>query len=145
PLRPRDDLFVRQLVGRRGRPVHEVGDAAAPAKQLALLERGQRAVGEPGEVQGRPEAVAGPAEVVADGARIQAGVDAAEEHFEARREDVADLLAVGGGDLRRARFPGAGHRGLFLSVLESGWANGFESPGEGKLPSRYKDPGDSPE
>ena len=50
-------------------------------------------------MNGFPEAVAGSAEVVADGDAVKAGVDAAKEHFKVRREDVGHGLAVTGGDL----------------------------------------------
>jgi hypothetical protein len=40
-----------------------------------------------------PEAVAGAREMMADGARVQARVDAAEEHAQSRRDHIVDLLA----------------------------------------------------
>jgi hypothetical protein len=47
-------------------------------------------------VQRRPEAVAGAGEVVARGRRHQAGVDTAEQHGEAVRDDVRYETVAGG-------------------------------------------------
>jgi hypothetical protein len=48
-------------------------------------------------VQGGPEAVAGAREVVAGRGRIQAGVDAAEEDLQARRDYILEAFVDGGG------------------------------------------------
>lgn len=50
-------------------------------------------------MQSFPKAVAGSAEVVADGDAIEAGVDAAEENVEVGGDDVRHGLAVAGGNL----------------------------------------------
>jgi hypothetical protein len=72
-------LGVVEFGGRCRRPVHEVRDADAVLKEVAIFERGELALGEPGPMQDLPEPVAGPGEVVTDGAGVQARVDAAEQ------------------------------------------------------------------
>jgi hypothetical protein len=65
-------------------------------------------------VQGGPEAVAGTREVVAGGGRVQAGVDAAEENFQARRDYILEAFVDGGGEIgfRRLEEPPAALRSL---------------------------------
>jgi hypothetical protein len=64
----------------------------------------EEAGGEAGAVEGRPEPVAGTAEVLLDGGRVETGIDAAEEDVEIRRNDIRQRFARGGGDLVRYRF-----------------------------------------
>jgi hypothetical protein len=82
----------RGELGRRPRgPRRDVGDADAVLEQLGVLLRAQTARGEPGGVQGRPEAVARPREVVADLGGAQRRVDADEEDAQAGPDDRAEL------------------------------------------------------
>jgi hypothetical protein len=98
-----DDLGGGQLVGT-GRPArHEVRDALSVPEQEVLLGGAQLAGHEPGPVQRRPEAVAGAGEVVAGGRRVQARVDAAEQHVQAGSDDVGDGPAVRGRQLGGGR------------------------------------------
>jgi hypothetical protein len=89
-------LVRAQLVGPGGRPRHHIRDAEPVREQLALLRRLQQPGREAGQVQDRPEAVAGAGEVVARRGRHEAGVDAAEQHLEAVRDDVRHEPVAGG-------------------------------------------------
>ena len=100
--------FLRgELVGPGGGAVDDVGDAQAQAEQLLLLVGPQLARGETGLVQGRPEAVPRPGEVVPGGGGVQAGVDPGEQDAQAGRDDVGDGQLPGRGQLGRRR-AGAG-------------------------------------
>src|SRR6185437_10169436 len=93
----------------------QVGDAQAVAGQQVLLGRGQTARGEAGQVQGGPEPVARPGEVPAGRGRVQAGVDAAEQHAQqgaGRRQHVGDGAVRGRGQVGGARTSGANRRRL---------------------------------
>ena len=62
-----------------------------------------------GEVQGRPEAVARPGEMVTGRCRIESRVDAAEENAQVRPDHIRDSPACGGEQLRPV---GAAMRGF---------------------------------
>ena len=66
----------------------------------------EEAWGEAAAVEGGPEAVAGAAEVAADGGRVEAGVDAGEEDDEVFGDEIRDLLVARGEELGFGRFPG---------------------------------------
>src|SRR4249919_1936316 len=85
-----DELLGAELVRAGGGARDDVGDAEPKAEQLLLLIGPEDAPGEAGAVQGRPEAVAGPGEVVPGGGGVQAGVDAREHHTQAGRDDVGN-------------------------------------------------------
>ena len=85
-------LLGGELRGRAGRPGHDVGDAEPVGQQLAVLVRREQPRGEPGQVDRRPEAVAGPGEVVAALGRQQRRVDPAEQHATSRRDHVRQRL-----------------------------------------------------
>src|SRR5207244_4508608 len=103
------ELGTAQL-GRTGAAaVHHVGDAQAVPEELVLLIGPELARGEAGTVQRGPEPVAGAGEVVTGPGRVQAGVDAAEQHVQAGGDDVRDTAAGRGGEAGR-RWPG-GHSG----------------------------------
>src|SRR5207248_7201774 len=67
--------------------------------QFARLARVEEPVGEPGGEECGPEAVARPAEVVADRRGVEARVDAAEEYVEAGRDEVRDGLLLRGNEI----------------------------------------------
>lgn len=83
-------LIDGKLRGRRRGARDQVGDAAAELEQGAALGRVQAARGEAGGGQRRPEPIAGPRKVKTRGARIQPGVDSAEQHVQSRRDDVGN-------------------------------------------------------
>ena len=58
---------------------------------------------EAGGVQREPEAVARPGEMVAGGGGVKAGVDAAEENPEPRRDHILKPLAAGSFERRPVR------------------------------------------
>ena len=59
-------------------------------------------------MEGGPEAVAGAAEVVADGGGVEAGVDAGEEDDEVFGDEIRDELVVRGEELGFGGFPRGG-------------------------------------
>src|SRR5437867_2674560 len=87
------ELSLGQLGCPRRGPRHQIGDAEPGLQQLALLERRELPAREERAVERLPEPVAGPSEVMADGARVEARVDAAEEHLQPRPDDVRDRPA----------------------------------------------------
>ncbi len=93
----------RELVRRGGGAVHQVGQAVAELEELDVLRRVEKARREARGMQRRPEAVAGTSEVKTGGCRVQAGVDAAEQHLQAGPDDVAQPLAARRCQVRRTR------------------------------------------
>ena len=86
-------------------------------EQFAVLEGRELSIAEAAGEEGRPEAIAGPGEVMADRRRVEARIDAAEEDEQVRREDVGDGLAVSGGELGRGGFPDGEHRRLLGFIV----------------------------
>lgn len=68
-------------------------------QQLVLLPRREEPRRESGAVNRRPEAIARPPEMTADRRGVEAGIDAAEEDVEIRRDDVRQGFAVRGGEI----------------------------------------------
>lgn len=99
-------LLSRELGCRGGCERYDVGDADAGAEQLPLLGRVEQARAEPSAVQRLPEAVTRACEMVPDGRRVQARVDADEEDVELAPDEIRDALAARGREL--------GERGLVL-------------------------------
>ena len=62
-------------------------------------------------MQGLPEAVSRPREVVADGARVEAGIDPAEQHAQPVGYDIVNRPAARRRDLFPGRAPGTFRRG----------------------------------
>src|SRR5262245_17154676 len=83
----------------------EVGDPDAKRDERRVLPRREAPRREPGCVKRRPEPVSRPREVMAGCARIEAGIDATEQHVEIGRDHVADRLALRGEELRPRRPP----------------------------------------
>src|SRR5207244_13144758 len=88
----------------------------ARTEELALVERRETARREASPMERLPEPIPRTREVMADRPRVEARVDAAEQHGKARPHDIRDPSAVGGGELLRRRPPrcGAGHRARHL-------------------------------
>ena len=134
-------LVVIELGGRGGRASDKVGDAKAGSKQLGTIPRGQHAVREAGGFEGPPEAVARSSEVLAGGAGVEAGVDAAEQDAQARGDQVRDDGVLRRHELLARRPPGSievtghgvecavwcglvgstGRRSMGPEVLQTGW------------------------
>ena len=100
---PVDHLGGRQLVGSRGGPRRDVGDAQSEVEELVLLVGAELPGREAGPVQSRPEPVARAGEVVTGPGRHQAGVDPAEQHPQARRDHVGQQPVAGGLQLLAGR------------------------------------------
>src|SRR5207249_5628643 len=93
------ELVGGELMGHGGGAGAHVGDAQIPFEQAVRLEGGDLGRREAAFVHGRPEAVAGAGEVVADGGGVEAGIDADEEDVEVGAEDVGNGFGVGVGEL----------------------------------------------
>jgi hypothetical protein len=102
-----------QLVGSRGPPVHEVGQAVAELQKPFVFRRMKPVWRESRGMQRGPETVAGTREMKAGGGGIQSGIDAAEQDLEARADDVAQALAGGGLQLSPARRAAPRSRRIF--------------------------------
>ena len=99
-------FVVRQFIRAGGRALDDVGDAVPEVEKKRSLKGGEEARGESAAVKGRPEAIAGAAEVAADGGGVEAGVDACEEDDEVFCRQIQDDLVARGEDLGFAGFPG---------------------------------------
>jgi hypothetical protein len=75
-------------------------------------------------VEGGPEAVAGAAEVAADGGGVEAEVDAGEEDDEVFGDEIRDELVARGEDLGFGGFPRGGQRPIHNShvIRSTQWA-----------------------
>ena len=71
-------------------------------------------------MEGWPKAVAGAAEVAADGSGIQAGVDAGEEDDEIFGDEIRDVLVARGEELGFGGFPGCGRSRIHMAALLEG-------------------------
>src|SRR5215471_9882885 len=96
-------LLRAQLVGPCGGTRRQVGAAEPVARQQSVLVRREQPIGEARAVQRRPEAVARTREVVANSGRVEAGIDAAEEDSQTRRDDVRDARVPRRGQLLACR------------------------------------------
>jgi hypothetical protein len=87
-------LLGGELVGARRRARAKVRDSDAQCQQGGVFLRRVEAGGEAGGVKGLPEAVPGPAEMVADGGGVEAGIDTAEQDAQAGRDHVGEAAAA---------------------------------------------------
>jgi len=111
-------LVVGQFIGTGRGAIDDVGDPELEVEQEIAFKGGEEARREAAAVEGGPEAVAGAAEVAADGGRVEAGVDAGEEHDEVFGGQIRDALVARSEELGLGRFPGGGQfpfqKGVFL-------------------------------
>ena len=75
-------FVVGEFIGAGGGALDDVGDAEFEVEKEGLIKGGEEARREAAAVERGPEAVAGPAEVSADGGCVESGVDAGEEDDE---------------------------------------------------------------
>ena len=115
-LSPASQLVGGQFRRRHGGSIDEVGDPAADFEQFLLLPWFEEPWRESGGVERRPEAIARPCEVMAGSPGVQAGVDAAEEHIEIRRDDITDRPPGGRLELRPGGPRRIGHAMIVLHV-----------------------------
>ena len=99
-------FVVGEFIRAGGGPLDDVGDAELEVKKKGFFKGGEEAWGESAAVKGGPEAIAGAAEVVADGGGVEAGVDAHEEDDEVFGREIRDELVARAEDLGLAGFPG---------------------------------------
>ncbi len=101
-------FVVCEFIGAGGGAFDDIGDAEFEIEKKRFFKGGEKPRGEAGGVQGGPEAVAGAAEVVADGGGVKAGVDAGEEDDEVFGGKIRDEPVVRGEELGFVGFPGGG-------------------------------------
>ena len=101
-------FVVGEFIGPGGGALDDVGDAEFEVEKEGSFERGEEPRSKAAAVKSRPEAVAGPAEVAADGGGVEAGVDAGEEDDEVFGDEIRDELVVRGEELSFGGFPGGG-------------------------------------
>jgi hypothetical protein len=107
PPAARDEFFRPKLIGAGGCACHEIGQPVPLFEQQVLFRRMQQPGRKARGVERRPEAVAGPGEVMAGGSRVKAGIDAAKKDAQIRRDHVPQTLAARRFE-RSAVRPGAG-------------------------------------
>ena len=115
-------LGDRELVGGGRGPCHQIGDAQLRVEQSPLLPGSHQLIGEARVVERAPETIARPGEMMARGSRVEARIDAAEEHVQPRRDQIGDAAAGGRGDFaRRGPRPALLVRRMGRQL---GWADG---------------------
>lgn len=87
----RNQLGGRQFSRRRRYTFHQIRNAVTVVEEPLFLVGVQAPVRKTGGVERRPEAVAGTREMVASDRCVEAGVDAAEEHAQARPDKVGSV------------------------------------------------------
>ncbi len=119
-------LVVCQFIGTGGGAFDDVGDAELEVEQSITLKGREESRREATGVEGGPEAVAGAAEVTADGGGVKAGVDAGEEDDEVLGDEIRDALRGRGEQLSLSGFPRCGNCPFhkFDSIL-SAWPKQF--------------------
>jgi hypothetical protein len=101
-------LVIGEFISAGGGAIDEVGDAEFEIEKEGFFKGREESRGEAAAVEGGPEAVAGSAEVAADGGGVEAGVDAGEENDEVFGDEIGNELIVRGEDLGFGWFPGGG-------------------------------------
>ena len=99
-------FVVGEFIGAGGSALDDVGDAEFEVEKEGFFKGGEEARREAAAMEGGPEAVAGAAEVAADGGGVEAGVDAGEEDDEVFGGEIRDELVVRGEELGFGGFPG---------------------------------------
>jgi len=102
------EFVVGEFIGAGGGAADDVGDAEPEVEKKGFFEGGEESRGESAVVKCGPEAIAGAAEVFADGGGVEAGVDAGEEDDEVFGGEILDELVARGEDLGFGGFPGGG-------------------------------------
>ena len=101
-------FVVCEFIGAGGGAFDDIGDAEFEIEKEVFFKGGEEARGEAAGVEGGPEAVAGAAEVVADGRGVEAGIDADEEDDEVFGSKIRDDPVVRGQELGFGGLPGGG-------------------------------------
>lgn len=98
-------FVVGQFIGTGGGAIDDVGDAEIEIEKEFTLKGREEARRESAIVECGPEAVAGPAEVSADGGGVEARVDAGEKDDEVLGDEIRHALVVSSEQLGLGRFP----------------------------------------
>jgi hypothetical protein len=117
-------FVVGKFIGTSGGTFDDVGDAEFQIEKEGILKRREEAWREAAIVESGPEAIAGAAEVPADGGCIKAGVDAGEENNEVFGDKIRDDLGARREKLGFGGFPGYGQRPIHDSrvIRSTHWA-----------------------
>ena len=99
-------FVVPEFIGAGGSALDDVSDAKFEVEKEGSFKGGEEARSEAAAMEGGPEAVAGAAEVAADGGGVEAGVDAGEEDDEIFGDKVRNELVGRSEKLGLGGFPG---------------------------------------
>lgn len=113
-------FVVCELIGAGGGAFDDIGDAEFEVEEEGFFKRREETRGEAAGVKGGPEAVAGAAEVVADGGGVEPGVDAGEEDDEVFCGKIRDDHVVRGEELSFGGFPRGGRRPIHGAASSEG-------------------------
>ncbi len=83
-------FVVGEFIGAGGGAIDDIRNAEFVVEKEIAFKWGEESRREAAGVEGGPEAVAGPAEVAADGGGVEAGVDAGEEDDEVFGDEIRD-------------------------------------------------------
>jgi len=119
-LAARAKFVVGEFIGARGWTFDDVRNAESELKKERPFKGREEARSEFAVAEGGPEAVTGPAEMAADGGRIEAGIDAGEEDDEVFGDKIRDALVVRGAELGFGGFPGGGQCPIHAAVSLEG-------------------------
>ena len=113
-------FVIREFIRAGGGALDDVGDAEVEVKKTGRFKRGKESRGESAAVQGWPEPIARPAEMVADGRGVEAGIDAREENDEVFGGNIWNDLIAGRENLSLAGFPGNGQFSIHGAASSNG-------------------------
>jgi len=98
-------LVVSEFIGAGGRTFDDVRDAEFEVEQEGFFKGREKARREAATMEGGPEAISRPAEVVADRSGVEAGIDADKEDNEVFGDEIRDGFVVRGEDLSFGGLP----------------------------------------
>jgi hypothetical protein len=98
----------RKFIGARGGAFDDVRDAEFEFEQQWLFEWRVESRGEAATMQGRPKAISGTAEVMADGGCVEPWIYPSKQHDQVLSDEIRNELVVRGEKLSFRRLPGSG-------------------------------------
>lgn len=117
---PGAKFLVGEFIGAGGGTLDDIGDAKFEVEKKGFFKGGKEAWCEAAAVKGGPETVSQSAEVMADGGRVEARVDANKENDEVLGGEIRDEFVVRSEQLGFGGFPRGGQcpilHGFFASI-----------------------------
>lgn len=118
-----------EFIGAGSGAFDDVRDAEFEVEETSILKRREEAGGEAGSIKGRPEAVAGSAEVTADGRCVETGVNAGEKHDQVFGDEIRNEFIVRRQELGLGGLPRGGQNWIHKSALRGQPFQAFFSRG----------------